>query len=85
MMMDNGVSLLSRFENSVLITGETHEWELVEYVQDAIQLGFHKALVVVGHIPSEASGVEFFCTDLQEKFPALSIAYIHTNDPFKKL
>jgi putative NIF3 family GTP cyclohydrolase 1 type 2 len=85
MMMGDGVNLLNRSGTSVLITGETHEWELVEYVQDAIQLGFKKALVVVGHIPSEASGVEFFCTYLQEKFPSLSISYIQTNDPFKKL
>lgn len=84
MMMENGVKLINRHENSVLITGETHEWEFVEYVHDAHQMGLRKALVMVGHIPSEESGVEFFSNYLQEKSPSLSILYIRTNDPFQK-
>jgi putative NIF3 family GTP cyclohydrolase 1 type 2 len=84
MMMENGVRLINRHESCVLIAGETHEWEFVEYVQDAKQMGFRKAFITTGHVPSEESGVEFFCGCLQEKFPACSIAYIKTNDPFNK-
>jgi putative NIF3 family GTP cyclohydrolase 1 type 2 len=84
MMMENGVKLINRHESSVLITGETHEWEFVEYVRDAYHLGFKKALVITGHIPSEEGGVEFFCDYLQEKFPAHSISYIKTNDLFSQ-
>jgi putative NIF3 family GTP cyclohydrolase 1 type 2 len=83
LMMENGVKLINSYENSVLITGETHEWEFVEYVHDATQMGFKKALIIIGHIPSEACGVEFFCNYLQEMFPARSIFYIKTNDLFK--
>jgi putative NIF3 family GTP cyclohydrolase 1 type 2 len=84
MMMENGVKLINRHENSVLITGETHEWEFVEYVYDAHQMGLKKALVMVGHVASEESGVEFFSSYLQEKSPSLSISYIKTYDPFAK-
>ncbi|MEJ5312021.1 MAG: Nif3-like dinuclear metal center hexameric protein [Anaerolineae bacterium] len=84
MMPENGVKLINRHESCVLITGETHEWEFVEYAHDAHRLGFKKALVVVGHVPSEESGMEYFSTCLQNKSPSLSISYIKTNDLFKK-
>jgi putative NIF3 family GTP cyclohydrolase 1 type 2 len=84
MMMENAVKLINRHESCVLIAGETHEWEFVEYVHDAHRLGLRKALVVVGHVPSEAGGMEFLCDYLREKAPALSISYIKTGDLFEK-
>jgi len=85
MMIENGVRLINRHENSVLIVGETHEWEFVEYVHDAHRMGLRKALVVVGHVPSEEGGVEAFCDDVRAKFPSQSISYIKTNDLFQTL
>lgn len=84
MGMENGVKLINRHENCVLVTGETHEWEFVEYVHDAHHLGLRKALVVTGHVPSEESGVESFCNYLREKSPSPSISYIRTDDLFEK-
>lgn len=85
MMMENGVQLINRHESCVLITGETHEWEFVEYVHDAHRMGLRKALVVVGHVASEEGGVEFFSNYLREKLPAHSILYIRTNDLFESM
>ena len=42
----------------VLIAGETHEWETVEYVTDAYTEGRAKALILLGHVPSEQAGTE---------------------------
>jgi len=84
MMMENGVRLINRHESSLLIAGETHEWEFVEYVHDAHQMGLRKAFIMVGHVASEESGVESFCNELQEKAPSLSISYIRTHDPFMR-
>jgi putative NIF3 family GTP cyclohydrolase 1 type 2 len=42
----------------LLVAGETHEWETVEYVMDAYTEGRAKALIVLGHIPSEQAGME---------------------------
>jgi putative NIF3 family GTP cyclohydrolase 1 type 2 len=83
MGMERAVRLINRQESSVLITGETHEWEFVEYVHDAHQMGLRKALVMVGHVASEESGMEYFRNYLQEKSPSLSISYIRTNDLFR--
>ncbi|MBN2393157.1 MAG: Nif3-like dinuclear metal center hexameric protein [Anaerolineae bacterium] len=84
MGMENAAKLINRYESSLLITGETHEWEFVEYVHDAHHMGLRKALVMVGHVASEESGVEFFSHYLQDKAPALSISYIRADDPFMK-
>lgn len=84
MMMENAVQLINRHEDCVLIAGETHEWEFAEYVHDAHQMDLRKAFVMVGHVASEEGGMAFFSDYLQEKFPALSIAYIKTNDLFKR-
>jgi putative NIF3 family GTP cyclohydrolase 1 type 2 len=42
----------------VLLVGETREWETVEYAADAVSEGRKKALIVIGHIPSEQAGME---------------------------
>jgi putative NIF3 family GTP cyclohydrolase 1 type 2 len=42
----------------VLLVGETREWETVEYAADAATQGRKKALIVIGHIPSEQMGME---------------------------
>src|SRR4029077_17463981 len=44
-----GIPYLARPDVDVLIVGETHEWELVEYVQDQIASGKKKALILLGH------------------------------------
>jgi putative NIF3 family GTP cyclohydrolase 1 type 2 len=84
MMMENAVKLINLHESCVLIAGETHEWEFVEYVHDAHHQGLRKALVIVGHVPSEEGGMEFLCDHLREKSPSLSISYIKTDDLFEK-
>lgn len=84
MMMENGVQLINRHESCVLITGETHEWEFVEYVHDANRLGLRKGLVVVGHVASEEGGVEYFSNYVQEMAPSRAISYIKTNDLFTR-
>src|SRR5260370_24735387 len=42
----------------VLLVGETREWETVEYAADAVSEGKRKALIIIGHVPSEQAGVE---------------------------
>ena len=42
----------------VLLVGETREWETVEYAADAVTEGKKKALIVIGHVPSEQAGDE---------------------------
>ena len=46
-------------EYDVLVVGETREWEVVPYIQDCIAAGKKKALIVMGHVVSEQSGMKY--------------------------
>src|ERR1700742_372100 len=49
---------LERDDVEVLLAGESREWETVEYVADAVTEGKKKAMIDIGHIPSDQAGVE---------------------------
>ena len=66
----------------VLVIGEAHEWETVEYVADAIAAGQRKALVVVGHIPSEQAGMEDFARWLEPLVKGVPVTFVAAKDPF---
>ena len=77
-----GAPFLARPEVDVLIIGETHEWELVEYVQDMIASGQKKALIVLGHVVSEQSGMKY-CADWLKGFvKEVPIEFIAAPEPF---
>ncbi|QIP12150.1 hypothetical protein G8759_05640 [Spirosoma aureum] len=66
----------------VLIVGETHEWELVEYVQDAIASGQKKALIIMGHLVSEQAGMKY-CTEWLKTFiPEVPIEFMPAAEPY---
>jgi putative NIF3 family GTP cyclohydrolase 1 type 2 len=66
----------------VLIVGETHEWELVEYVQDAIASGQKKALIIMGHLVSEQAGMKY-CTEWLKTFiPEVPIEFMPSAEPY---
>ena len=79
---ETGIPLLANPETEVLICGETREWELVEYVQDSIQMGHKKALILVGHVLSEQGGM-ILCRDWLKSFIAeLPIQFVPATEPF---
>ena len=43
----------------VVIAGEVPQWETYEYMRDAVSQGRKKAIIFLGHIPSEEAGMEF--------------------------
>jgi putative NIF3 family GTP cyclohydrolase 1 type 2 len=73
------------FELDVLVCGEIHEWETSEYVRDALQLGQRKALIVIGHAPSEEAGMQEVIPWLQARVPDVPITFIPTGQPFQWL
>src|SRR5258706_15563050 len=52
--------LLQQDNVEVLVIGEAHEWETVEYVADAGTAGREKGVIILGHVPSEQDGMEGF-------------------------
>ena len=77
-----GIPFLVKPEVDVLILGETHEWELVEYVQDQIASGKKKALIVLGHVVSEQSGMKYCAEWLKGFVKEVPIEFIAAAEPF---
>ncbi|GAB3503608.1 hypothetical protein GCM10027341_33010 [Spirosoma knui] len=75
-----GVPFLAQAD--VLVVGETHEWELVEYVQDAITSGQKKALIIMGHLLSEQAGMKH-CTEWLKGFiPEVPVEFVAAPEPY---
>jgi putative NIF3 family GTP cyclohydrolase 1 type 2 len=74
--------LLQRDDVEVLVIGEAREWETVEYVADAVSAGRRKALIILGHVPSEQDGMEEFARWLGGLVKDVPIAFVPTADPF---
>ena len=66
----------------VLVIGEGREWEIVEYAADAVTAGQKKALIILGHVPSEQDGMEDFAHWLGTFVKEVPITFVPTRDPF---
>jgi putative NIF3 family GTP cyclohydrolase 1 type 2 len=66
----------------VLVVGETREWETVEYVADAVTEGKHKALIILGHIPSEQAGMEECTRWLKDFVTEVPVSFVPATEPF---
>lgn len=73
---------LERDDVEVLLVGETREWETVEYAADAQTQGRRKALIVIGHIPSEQAGMEECAHWLKSFVRDVPIELVPANQPF---
>jgi putative NIF3 family GTP cyclohydrolase 1 type 2 len=69
----------------LLITGESREWETVEYVADAVAEGRHKALIMLSHVPSEQFGMDECAKWLKTFVSEVPVEFVATKDPFAPL
>jgi putative NIF3 family GTP cyclohydrolase 1 type 2 len=65
-----------------LVIGETREWEGVEYARDAVTAGRNKALIILGHVPSEERGMQECAQWLKTFIPEVPIEYLPGGEPF---
>ena len=73
---------LSSDKCEILLTGEACEWSLCEYARDAAQLGYKKALLIMGHIGSERDGMKYTQEILAEKHPELDVQYFECGEVY---
>jgi putative NIF3 family GTP cyclohydrolase 1 type 2 len=73
---------LERDDVQVLLVGETREWETVEYAADAVSQGRNKALIVIGHIPSEQNGMEECTRWLKGFVKKVPVEFVAAKQPF---
>ena len=66
----------------VVIIGEAREWETVLYADDAAVQGRRKALIVLGHIPSEQAGMEECARWLKTFVTEVPVSFVAAKEPF---
>jgi putative NIF3 family GTP cyclohydrolase 1 type 2 len=76
------IGALEQDDVQVLLVGETREWETVEYAADAVSEGRRKALIVIGHIPSEQAGMEECTGWLKEFVKSVPVEFVPAKQPF---
>jgi putative NIF3 family GTP cyclohydrolase 1 type 2 len=76
------IHALEQDDVQVLLVGETREWETVEYVADAVSEGRNKALIVLGHVPSEQPGMEECARWLKGFVKNLPVEFVPAKQPF---
>jgi putative NIF3 family GTP cyclohydrolase 1 type 2 len=73
---------LQRGDVQVLVMGEGLEWETIEYGADAAAEGKQKALIILGHIPSEQAGMEDCAVWLRILVTEVPVEFVATAEPF---
>ena len=59
----------------LLICGEIAEWMTNIYFLDAVAMGQKKALIVMGHQPSEEAGMAWMTEWLKKIFPSINMKH----------
>jgi putative NIF3 family GTP cyclohydrolase 1 type 2 len=80
--MQREVGALGNPDIQLLITGESREWETVEYAADAVSEKKNKALIVLGHIPSEQAGMEECTRWLKTFVSEVPVNFVPAAQPF---
>ena len=70
-------------EIELILTGESDEWSFAEKVKEAGQLGFTKAMIVMGHIGSEREGMRYLADILQNKLPEIEVSYFECGEVYE--
>ena len=65
-----------------IIAGEVREWETVEYVRDAVDLGGKKSLILVGRVVSEDPGMALCARWLKTIVPEAPATWVSAGDPY---
>ena len=70
-------------EVELILTGESDEWSFAEKVKEAGQMGFCKAMIVMGHIGSEREGMRYLADLLQNRIPELEVRYFECGEVYE--
>jgi putative NIF3 family GTP cyclohydrolase 1 type 2 len=74
---------LGRADVDAAIIGETREWETLEYARDAVDEGKAKALIILGHVPSEEAGMEECARWLMTFVTEVPVEFIPSGLPYR--
>ncbi len=65
-----------------VIAGEVPQWETYEYMRDAVLQGRPKAIVFIGHISSEESGMDFCADWLRSFIKGIPVSFVASGSSY---
>ena len=77
-----GFNELKSDECEVLLIGEVCEWQVCEYARDAAQMGYKKAVLIMGHVGSERDGMKYTAELLKDKHPEVEVKYFECGEVY---
>ncbi|TAL60624.1 MAG: hypothetical protein EPN88_15695 [Bacteroidetes bacterium] len=66
----------------VVIAGEAQQWETYEYTRDAVDQGRKKAIIFLGHIPSEEAGMDYCSTWLKTFIKDIPVYFVESGSSY---
>lgn len=76
------IAMLERDDVDVIVAGEAPEWETYMYTNDARLQGRKKAVIFMGHIPSEEGGMEYCAEWLQTFINDIPVSFMANKEVF---
>jgi len=77
--------LMRQMNLDLVICGDITEWTLPAYIRDAMQLGFNKGMLVLGHERSEEPGMKYLGEWLEPALDGTKVVFIDAKEPFEYL
>jgi putative NIF3 family GTP cyclohydrolase 1 type 2 len=77
------IQLLEKDNVDVLIAGESPQWETYEYARDAVSQGRKKAVIFLGHIPSEEYGMNYCAQWLKSIVKDIPVYFVESGPSYK--
>jgi putative NIF3 family GTP cyclohydrolase 1 type 2 len=74
--------LIQRDDVDALVIGEAREWESIEYADDAFAEGKSKAMIILGHIPSEQAGMGECARWIKTFVTEVPVELVPAKEPF---
>lgn len=76
------IKLLEDKNVDVVIAGEAQQWETYEYARDAVSQGNKKAIIFLGHIPSEEAGMEWCASWLKGFIKDVPVYFVESGPSY---
>ena len=76
------MEVMERNDLNVLICGDITEWTIVEYINDAAQLGMNRSMIQLGHERTEEPGMKYLPFLLRRHIRSIPILFISADEPY---
>lgn len=79
------MEVMERDRLDLMVVGDITEWTICAYINDAYQMGFHRAMLTLGHERSEEAGMKYLAPWIRERISSVPVTFVDAKEPFRYL